>query len=191
MIPSKFLGTLHKHKDEVWQVKFSPCGTRLASIGKDNLIFIWSISKPVTCKSLTKRYRFKCTLEIRGHTKIISSLNWSFTPSPDEQQKTGGAPSWLVTSSHDGSVRVWDAARTGRNLLEIVAQNQQEQMMCASFIPGYENTRLLTLSNDKLLTLYEVVRGAGEMYSAVEMVRVQTRNFMEIAVNERRIVVMG
>jgi len=28
--------------------------------------------------------------------------------------------------------------------------------MCASFIPGYDNTRLLTLSTDKLLTLWEI-----------------------------------
>lgn len=45
MIPTKCLAVLHKHKDEVWQVKFSPCGTRFATIGKDNLIFIWSISR--------------------------------------------------------------------------------------------------------------------------------------------------
>jgi hypothetical protein len=28
--------------------------------------------------------------------------------------------------------------------------------MCASFILGYENTRLLTLTSDKLLTLFEI-----------------------------------
>lgn len=45
MIPTKCLAILQKHKDEVWQVKFSPNGTRFATIGKDNIIFLWSITK--------------------------------------------------------------------------------------------------------------------------------------------------
>lgn len=46
MIPTKCLAILQKHKDEVWQVKFSPGGTRFASIGKDNILYVWSITKP-------------------------------------------------------------------------------------------------------------------------------------------------
>jgi hypothetical protein len=54
--------------------------------------------------------------------------------------------------------------------------------MCASFIPGYENTRLLTLTSDKLMTLWEIratanvieaTSSAGPFtYSAVELTRV-------------------
>ena len=75
-------------------------------------------------------------------------------------------------------------------------------MMCASFIPGYENTRLLTLTSDKLLTLYEIRATANVMeassasagpftYATVELTRVQTRNFIDIAVHSSRIVLMG
>lgn len=73
--------------------------------------------------------------------------------------------------------------------------------MCGSFIPGYDNTRLLTLSTDKLLTLWEIratanlgeaTSSAGPLtYQAVEVSRVQTRNFKDIAVQGGRIVMMG
>ena len=73
--------------------------------------------------------------------------------------------------------------------------------MCASFIPCYENTRLLTLTSDKLLTLYEIRATANLMeatasagpftYTTVELTRLQTRNFIDIAVNSSRIVLMG
>ena len=73
--------------------------------------------------------------------------------------------------------------------------------MCASFIPGYENTRFLTLTSDKLLTLYEIRATANVMeasssagpftYSTVELTRVQTRNFIDIAVHSSRLVLMG
>jgi hypothetical protein len=45
MLPSKCIATLTKHKDEVWSVKFSITGKRLASMGKDNLIYIWQFTK--------------------------------------------------------------------------------------------------------------------------------------------------
>jgi len=73
--------------------------------------------------------------------------------------------------------------------------------MCASFIPGYENSRLLSLTSDKLLTLWEIratanvteaTSSAGPFtFSALELTRVQTRNFIDIAVHSSRIVVMG
>ena len=73
--------------------------------------------------------------------------------------------------------------------------------MCASFLPGHENTRLITLTTDKLLTLYEIKATANLMeatssagpfnYSTVELTRIQTRNFMDIAVQSSRIVLMG
>lgn len=41
MIPTKCIAVLNKHKDEVWQVKFSSSGKKMASIGKDNMVCIW------------------------------------------------------------------------------------------------------------------------------------------------------
>jgi len=59
------------------------------------------------------KYRIKCTHEIKAHLKTITSLNWSHT-SDDKS-------SWLVTTSADSSVKIWDASRTGRLVVEISA----------------------------------------------------------------------
>ena len=45
MIPTKCIAVLSKHKDEVWCVKFSMSGKKLASIGKDNIIYLWSLQQ--------------------------------------------------------------------------------------------------------------------------------------------------
>jgi WD40 repeat protein len=44
MLPTKCIAVLKKHKDEVWTVQFSPSGKRLASQGKDNLVYLWSFT---------------------------------------------------------------------------------------------------------------------------------------------------
>ena len=93
MIPSKCVGVLSKHKDEVWQVKFSPSGAKLATVGKDNILYLWTINKVIATnqKSTSKgiKYRVKCTHEIRGHNKQVNALNWS----------VGVEDKWLVTAS--------------------------------------------------------------------------------------------
>ena len=100
MIPNKCVAILSKHKDEVWQTKFSVDGSMLATIGKDNLLYIWTITKTLTT------YRIKCTHEIRGHTKQVNCMNWS----PDGKL--------IVTASHDFTAKIWDT-KTGALTLEI------------------------------------------------------------------------
>jgi WD40 repeat protein len=45
MLPTKCIAVLKRHKDEVWNIKFSQSGNKLASVGKDNMILLWSIQK--------------------------------------------------------------------------------------------------------------------------------------------------
>jgi WD40 repeat protein len=35
---------LQKHKDEVWIAKFSNNGKKLATVGKDNIVYLWSFT---------------------------------------------------------------------------------------------------------------------------------------------------
>jgi WD repeat-containing protein 26 len=105
----------------VWQIKFSPNGTRFATFGKDNIIYIWQITKTsrgqssqsgILSQKQSGKYKIKCSHEIKGHTKIITSLNWSYT----QDDKAA----WLVTTSHDSSIKVWDSAKGGRLVVEIL-----------------------------------------------------------------------
>lgn len=43
MLPTKCIAVLRKHKDEVWNVKFSSSGNKLASVSKDNIIYLWNM----------------------------------------------------------------------------------------------------------------------------------------------------
>lgn len=42
-VPSRCIAVLKKHRDEVWMVKWAPSGNRFATVGKDNVIFLWSL----------------------------------------------------------------------------------------------------------------------------------------------------
>lgn len=101
MIPTKCIAVLKKHKDEVWNVKFSASGNRLASVGKDHLIYIWSISK------INNNFKIKCTHEIKGHQKNILALNWTNT---DDR--------WLITAGSEFVAKVWDS-KTGALVMEL------------------------------------------------------------------------
>lgn len=110
MIPSKCIAVLKgRHKDEVWNVKFSPSGNRLASVGKDHFVYIWSFQKipivqssqftsQMNSQSQLCKYKIKCTHEIHGHSKNILALNWTNT---DDR--------WVITAGSEGIAKVWDS----------------------------------------------------------------------------------
>jgi WD40 repeat protein/serine/threonine protein kinase len=77
------------HSDNIWAQTFSPDGTRLASVGEDQVAHLWD---PATGALLAT---------CRGH--ISKVLGVAFRPDGVR----------LVTTSADGTVRQWDAA-TGR-----------------------------------------------------------------------------
>lgn len=75
-MPTKCIGVLKKHADEVWLIKFAPSGQRFASIGKDNIILLWSLRRQESHKGshsnkhpVKVKYSVKCTHEIIGHSK--------------------------------------------------------------------------------------------------------------------------
>ena len=193
MLPTKCIGILTKHRDEVWQVKFSPSGTKIATIGKDNFIYIWSISKQTsnipsgtTFKPSNSginnknKYRIKCTHEIKGHSKQINSINWS---SDDK---------WIVTASHDQTAKVWDAQRSGKLVVEIT--RHQEAVTAANFLFNNNEgtTKLITAAVDKLVILWDIRVASNHalgdsssgpfIYEAVELARIETRNYLDLAV---------
>jgi len=183
MIPSHCLAVLSRHRDEVWLVKFSPSGLKIASIGKDCVLYLWSISKAPGL-SKANQYKIKCSHEIRGHAKQVNALNWSH----DESEL-------VVTASADKTVKIWDS-KTGRLVLDI-HDRHQEAIVSAIFIPGTSGIRLLTAAVDKLVIIWELTTVPGTtrdgypLYQAEEIARIETRNYLDASASLTRLVLMG
>lgn len=78
---------------------------------------------------------------LKGHTDIIRSVKFN---SNDSQ---------VLTTSDDGTVRIWDLKR-GCEILKI---NQGRKILSASFSP--DNNFILTTSNDGYLRIWDILNG--------------------------------
>jgi WD40 repeat protein len=99
-LPSKCIATLSRHKDQVWIVKFSSTGEKIASLCKDGSICIWSLA-------LTSTIELKCLLEIITKFSLILCINWTNT-----------SDDFLVAAGKDKLVEIW-SAKTGANVLSL------------------------------------------------------------------------
>ena len=82
--PCEVLAELDKHDDELWQVRFSHDGTRLASCGMDKNIIIWDVAS------------LQVKLEFETHDGgSITDIAWS----PDDKM--------IVSCSVDYSAKIW------------------------------------------------------------------------------------
>ncbi|KAL7274955.1 hypothetical protein RUND412_002109 [Rhizina undulata] len=82
--PSTTVKILNAHEDEVWFVRFSPDGTRLATASSDNTVIIWDL------ESFEARYTF------REHTAPVTCVQWS----PDSLH--------LLSCAQDNTAKLWD-----------------------------------------------------------------------------------
>lgn len=83
--PMQPIHDLKKHNGQVWQVKFSNDGSRLASCGGDGTVVIWQVGS------------FEVLLVLSNHEDGVGSFSWS----PDD--------SMIVTCSQDRKARLWDS----------------------------------------------------------------------------------
>lgn len=83
--PVRTILELEDHSGEVWQVKFSHDGTRLASSGGDGTVIIYEVPS------------FKILHTLTDHEDGVGSMAWS----PDD--------SMIVTCSQDKRARLWNA----------------------------------------------------------------------------------
>lgn len=72
------------HAGEVWQIKFSNDGTRLASCGQDKHVIIWDTTT------------FEPEFRLDAHEGGCGNITWS----PDDK--------YLVTCGRDKTARIWD-----------------------------------------------------------------------------------
>lgn len=78
--PVQTVQILSDHCDEVWFVKFSPDGLKLATGSKDTTVIIWDVDP--------QKNQVKMRRTLEGHTYGISFLQWS----PDSKHLLVGGP---------------------------------------------------------------------------------------------------
>ena len=83
--PTEVIYELDKKAGEVWQVRFSHSGTRLASCGSDRAVYIWDVTT------------FDLLFKLDGHEGGVGNIAWS----PDD--------SMIVSCGRDRFARIWDA----------------------------------------------------------------------------------
>jgi WD40 repeat protein len=111
--------TLQGHTRNIWDVKFSPDGTKLASGSFDKTIRIWNYSDGKLLRTLNE------------HTEAIVALAFS----PDGKK--------LVSTSDDKTIKLWDA----NDWSLIYSLKVPEHNQAANFSP--DNTLLVTGGRDK------------------------------------------
>jgi WD40 repeat protein len=112
--------------------------TSLAAVFEDFRHQVRARSPGQSLPFLSSRAQHRPPLVCSGHSKIVTSAEFS----PDGQQ--------VVTSSYDGTARVWDAA-TGRQL---TALSHPGAVYTATFSP--DGHRVLTAADDRTARIWDV-----------------------------------
>lgn len=82
--PLRTLIELKGHSDEVWCLRFSNDGSKLASASKDKVVLIWD------------SYTHQLLKRLLDHEREVTNLAWS----PDDSK--------LISCSMDQKARLWD-----------------------------------------------------------------------------------
>ena len=111
-MPRKVLHRLVGHQDEVWFVRFSHDGTRLASASKDKTVIIWDIARVYAGDGSADAIRYR----LEGHGDDVCFLAWS----PDDSK--------LLSCGNDPSIHLWDM-RNGESL-QVFKKHTKHVMAC-------------------------------------------------------------
>lgn len=127
---SRIKYTLTGHTDEIYDMDFSPDGTRLASASLDHTARIWSVSSGEEL------------LTLAGHTDQV----WQIEFSPDGQH--------LATASMDGTAKIWDAV-TGQVVMTLTGH--AGGLYDIKYSP--DGKYLATVAADKSVRVWEAESG--------------------------------
>mmetsp|Transcript_18473 Transcript_18473/g.29456 ORF Transcript_18473/g.29456 Transcript_18473/m.29456 type:complete len:581 (-) Transcript_18473:101-1843(-) len=135
-IPKTCLYILDEHKDEVWCVKFSNKGDRVASASKDKSVIIWEVG---CAPNRSPRVMFR----LHGHSKPPSFLSWS---SNDKL---------LLSSDNTSCFKVWDL-ETQKCLLAVPARelpdSAPDSVMACAWHPDGKHVISGSLVEKKIVT---------------------------------------
>ena len=129
--------TLECHSLTVTQLVFSPCGSFLASVGRDRKI---GVHQKVGDAKI-----FLTRSTIKGHPRIIWSADWS----PDSK--------YLATGSRDSKIRIWqlnDGLLQENHLLEVSCESS---VQAVSFCRKGNSTLLAAGFEDGSIKIFEFI----------------------------------
>jgi WD repeat-containing protein 26 len=134
--PLRTLTQLEEHSDEVFHVRFSPDGTKLASASMDKSAIIYDT---VT---------FAVIHKFKEHGKEVTSVAWS----PDSSK--------LITCSKDSKARVWDAEK-GSCLAAYEHRTSDSNYAITEAAWHPDSQSFVTASHDRKSTLCHWVLGSN------------------------------
>ncbi len=125
--PTRSARVLEGHTDEVWDIAFSPDGSRLASAGKDTYAIIWRVGE-----------EFVIERKLGPHTDAVHSVSWS----PDGK---------LLVATSDPFVTLWDV-ETGKST-RLKDHEYRVGTSCwlpdgSGFVTGGEDARVIFWNRD-------------------------------------------
>ncbi len=116
-MPRKVLHRLMGHQDEVWFVRFSHDGMKLASASKDKTVIIWDIARVYAGDGNADAIRWR----LEGHADCVGFLAWS----PDDSK--------LLSCGNDAAILMWDMS-TGDRVGHF--KKHTKQVMACVWAPG-------------------------------------------------------
>ena len=158
----KIVANWEGHSHYVWCVEFTPDGNGLMSGSADTTVKYWDASSLGTHEAVVPGHPFPLIRSFSGHIVRYCFYFIAYIVSRYSHLQNHvfsiaffpGSNEWVITSSADGSVRVWDI-RTG--VWQLVVQGHRNSVTAVD-ISKTENL-LATASVDRRVTLwrYEVL----------------------------------
>ena len=135
--PLRTLLQLEEHSDEVWHVRFSPDGTKLASASQDRTAMVYDTSN------------FRPLHRLKDHEKEVTSVAWS----PDSSK--------LITCSKDSKARIWDSEK-GVCLATYGHQTGDSSYAITEAAWAPDSRSFVTASHDRKSTLCHWILDSSE-----------------------------
>ncbi|WP_211221228.1 WD40 repeat domain-containing protein [Ktedonobacter racemifer] len=125
------------HSGPVYDVAWSPDGTRVAWAGHDKIVVVLSVYDGVPT------YNRNSILTYGGHNAAVHAVAWS----PDGTR--------IVSASSDGTIHIWNA-QTGKTLL---TKNQEGEILAVAWAPFPRGEHIASGGTHKAVHIWDTTDG--------------------------------